>query len=717
VIIGTPHYVSPEQAAGDRELDARSDVYSLGVVVYEMLAGGSLFGGDSAGDTLAAVLRAEIDFSRLPEGTPPAVRRLLRRCLERDRKNRLHDIADARLVLEELLAGKHDEPARSDVGVARSIVRRWSWRHSAIAFGAGLVVGLAAAALWLGRPAGEIPAPVLTQFEIRPDGMVFGRGLAISPDGRKIVFVARDQSGRTALWLRSLDRLEPRKLPETDDAYLPFWAPDSRRIGYFSQRSLKWIDSVAGTPTEIATTSSAQDVRGGAWGADDVVLYAPSFSGPMLAVSARGGASQPATRLPEDGSIGTTRFPSFLPDGRRFVFFASPAAGTEPGTLYLGRLGSLEAKLLGPATSTAVYAPPGYLLYARGDALVAHRFDDRREELVGDAVPLGVPGGGSISVAGLRSLGVSANGTLAYRADRLSATQIVWVDREGKLLEAVTGAETIWHYAPRLSPDGRSMAVAQYQARGKLGEIWVHDLARKVANRITLEEGDSFVALWTRPDGREILYNSARAGVTGAIFRHALERPGEERLWLAGGVYQIPASATPDGRRILVERADAQGRVGLWIRDLEGEAEAQRLSPANFAEFSGDISPDGRWLVYLSDVTREWEVYVRRLDGSGGAIRISTGGGSQPVWRRDGRELFYLDTLGRIVSVPVAGGERLEIGAPRALFLAQLEDASDRQYDVSADGQRFLLNRSLGAGDSPLVVVLDWTALLAQRAP
>ena len=716
VILGTAAYMAPEQAKGF-PVDKRADIWAFGVVLYEMLTGQRMFRGDSVPDTLAGVLKNEVDLSALPPETPAAVRRLLRRCLERAPKNRLRDIGDARLVLDEVLAEEPHEPARSSIAAAPAAGGpRRRWRLLAAGLAIGILLGAAGAALWVARPAGAPAAPTLTQFEIRaPEKTGFVSGLAISPDGRKIAFVARGEDGRTALWVRTLDALEARKLPDTEDARYPFWAPDSRRIAFFSLRSLRWIDSLGGSPLDIAPASSAQDVRGGAWGAADVVIYAPTFTGPLLAVSARGGASQPATRLLDDGSMGTTRFPSFLPDGRRFLFYSSPGAGTEPGSIHLGRVGTLDAKRLGPATSTAVWAPPGYLLYARGDELVAHRFDEEREELVGDPTPLGVPMGGSISVAGQRSLGVAAAGTLAYRTDKRSTTQILWVDRDGKPIEPVTDAESTWHYAPRLSPDGRSMLVAQYQARGKLGEIWVRDLARRVSNRVTFQEGDTYLAMWIRPDGREILFGSARAGNSGGIFRLALDRPGEERPWLAGTTYQVPLSSTPDGRRVVIERTDSSRGVGLWMRNIDGDGEEIRLSQASAAEFSGEVSPDGARLAYVSDITRTAEIYIRRLDGSGAAIRISTGGGLQPLWRRDGRELYYVDLLGNLVAVPIGAGEPLRPGAPETLFAAKLEEATDRQYDVSPDGQRFLLNRSLTTDSAPLVVVLDWTALLGRQ--
>jgi Tol biopolymer transport system component len=542
------------------------------------------------------------------------------------------------------------------------------------------------------------------------------RGFALSPDGRKIAFTARGADGRVTIWMRSFDALVARQLPETNGARFPFWAPDGRRLGYFSPEGLKWIDTAGGSPTMVAPTSPTQDVRGAAWGADDVIVYAPTFTGPLLAVRASGGASTPATKFQAGGPIGTTRFPSFLPDGKRFVYYASSGTGTEPGSIYLGRLGSLDVRLLGPAHSTAIFAQPGYLIYARGDSIVAHRFDDKKETLVGDPVPIIGSMGSSLTVSGLRSIAVSSNGTLIYRDDKRGNNQIVWVDRTGRELSVIPDVESAWHYGPRLSPDGRFLAVSHLESRSGLGEIWVHDIARNLADRLTLGAGDDYLPTWVRPDGREIIFSSGRAKDVGSLYRIAFDRPGNGQLWLASDTAQIPSATTPDGRRVVFERTDPKGKVSLFIRDLDGDGEAIRLGSDSASEFAADVSPDGRWIAYDSDVTRNPEVYIRRLDGSGAAMRISNDGGFQPLWRRDGRELFYVDAAGRLVSVPIDPGDPLKPGAPKPLFATSLEEATDRQYDATADGQRFLLNRTSTRDSAPITVVFDWTALL-ERTP
>jgi dipeptidyl aminopeptidase/acylaminoacyl peptidase len=476
----------------------------------------------------------------------------------------------------------------------------------------------------------------------------------------------------------------------------------------------------------VTSTSPVEDVHGATWGAADVIVYAPSFWGALQAVRASGGEGEPATQLPEGGELGTHRFPSFLPDGVRFVFYAAAGAGTEPGELYLGRVGSLDAKRLGPAHSLAVFAEPGSLLYSRGESLVAQAFDREREELVGEPVPLGVSMASSLGASGLRELAVSGDGSLIYRLGSRGGTQLVWVDRAGTEIEALTDPSEAWHYAPRLSPDGRSLAVSRFEARARsLGEIWIHDLDRKLASRVTFGEGDDFQAIWAGSDGREIVYTSVRPGAEQGLYRAALDRPGEERAWSTGAGVLVADAATPDGRRVVLERDDGRGGASLWIKDLDGDGEAVALGSSAASELAADISPDGRWLAYVSDATRGWEVYVRPLDGTGPALRLSTDGGDQPLWRRDGRELFYLDPGGRIVAVPIErrfatgdpAGEGLEPGRPEVLFSANLEETDGRQYDATGDGQRFVLNRAGLTDDAPIVVVLDWTALLAGEAP
>jgi eukaryotic-like serine/threonine-protein kinase len=700
VILGTVAYMAPEQARG-RPVDKRVDVWAFGCVLFEMLAGRSAFGGETVTDTLAAIMTRPPDLAQLPPGTPRGIRRLLERCLERDPGRRLRDIGEARIALEADALGPDQVPAGP---VASSRGRMAAWLAASLA-----IAALAALAGWLWRaPAGEA-SPRMVHFEVQPPaGSSITRGLAVSPDGRHIAFVARRPDGRASLWLRAIDASELRELPDTLDARYPFWAPDSRRLGFFSRRSLMWIDVAGGAPEVIAPTLAAEDVRGAAWGAGDHIVFSPGYTGPLMKVALAGGAVTPAVTLPDTGEIGTARFPSFLPDGHRFVFYVSPGTGTEPGALYLGRLDTLAMTRLGPAHSAAVYAAPGYLLYARGEGLVAHRFDERQEVLVGEPIPLGIPMGGSLSVSGLRTLGVSRDGLLAYRSDKRNLNQIIWVDREGRELAPVTEAGSVWHYAPRLSPDRRLLAVSQYSLRGGSGELWLQDVARGVNMRITSGDGDDYGALWIGP--RELLYFSDRPGGASGIYRVHLDRPGEREPWLLGPTLQVPISAAPGGR-VLIERLEG----ALWLR--EGMADPVRLSEPGTTELSAEVAPNGQWFAYMSDVTGTWEVFIRRLEPGSPPVRVSAGGGTQPLWRPDGRELYYLDGAGRVTAIPVTWTlDEVALGAPAPLFDGRVEGDSRRQYDISADGSRFLLNRSPTLDTLPIAIVLDWRALLDRPA-
>ena len=709
LILGTAAYMSPEQARG-RPVDKRADIWAFGALLYEMLSGRPLFAGDTVSDVLASVLRQEIDWKALPPSVSAELRRLLARCLERNPKNRLHDIGDARIAIDEVVAGK-DTSADAIAVPARG--GRSVWLLGAGALGAGLLLGLLLTHGVASRSGARNDPPFHAEFQIgAPDHTSLVSGMALSPDGEKLAFAARGEDGRTALWIRALAAREAKMLPGTTDARHPFWSPDGRKIGFFAQNRLKVTELFGGQPQVVAETSSTLDTRGGAWGAGDVILFAPSFVGPLLSVPARGGKVEAATRIAEGSGIGTQRFPSFLPDGKRFLFYASTGTGIEPGTLWLGQLGSLDSKRLAPVTSMGIWAAPGYVIYVTGDSLVAHRFDDRRNELVGDPAPLGITLAGTVAVSGLRSLTAASNGLLAYRDDKRGATRLAVTDRSGIERQALAGESDTFHYAPRLSPDGRRLVHCRYEPGSTSGGLWLHDIERQVETQLTFDEGDDTLSAWS-PDGREIAYSSigSKPGTSG-IFRIATDRPGQGRLLLQADTFASPEAWTPDGRRLVYSVTSRQGGGSLWIRSLDGDPSPRRLGQEHASEWGASLSPDGSWIAYTSDAARRWDVYVRALDGSSEELRVSAEGGFAPCWRRDGRELFYVDANGRLMAVPVLSLDPPRFGPPAALFAARIEEASDRQYDVFPDGQRFILNRSLVEEHEPIAVVLGWTARL-----
>jgi Tol biopolymer transport system component len=714
VILGTAAYMAPEQARGGA-VDKRADIWAFGVVLFEMLTGRSLFSADTVSDTLAGVLKSEIDLGRLPESTPPAIRRLLRRCLERNPKNRLHDVADARIVLDEVASGRVEEGIAAAPRVGET--KRAAWPLVAAALVLGLALG-AVAAKWLWAPgAGSQNSLLHRELEITPPhGLQMVSGLALSADGLQLAFVARGDDGRTALWVRDLSTERATLIPGTTDARFPFWSPDGRRLGFFAQNRLKVTDLIGGNARTLAETGATVDARGGTWNDAGRILYAPTFLGPIWSVAAEGGEPEPATRIPEGSDVGTQRFPSFLPDGQRFLFYASSGTGVEPGEIYLGRLGSLDSKRLCPANSGAFFAPPSYLLYVRGDTLVAHRFDEAREELDGEPIPLGITLPGSVSISGQRSLGVSREGTLVYRADKRNATALVWVNRRGEEVGRIGSDTEAWHYGARLSPDGRMLAVSRYERGSTSGGIWIHDLERGAAFPVTFgETSDDTLAVWS-PDGHEIAF--AGVGEAGnAISRVDIRRPESARTWIRTEGFAIPVAWLPDGGLLYIE-GDPAGTFSLWRVDSAG-GERRRLSPERGSETNVVLSPDGRWLAFGSNATRRQEVYLRRLDDTTGAttVRVSSEGGDAPRWRGDGRELYFVDDAGRLMAVPVELGELPRIGRATPLFAGRLEEASDTQYDVAQGGERFILNRSLLEDRVPVEVVLGWPARLGRAAP
>jgi Tol biopolymer transport system component len=713
VILGTAAYMSPEQARG-KKVDRRADIWAFGVVLWEMLTGRKLFEGETVTDVLAAILTSAPDLSELPPNTPAPVRSLIGRCLRRDPKMRMRDMGDARITIGEVATGNGGS---ADAVAVPARGGRAVWLLGACILGAGLLLG------WLLSRGFDSPGgnpsepPFYAEFQIgAPHGTSLVSGMALSPDGQRLAFVARGEDGRTALWIRALAEREAAMLPGTNDARYPFWSPDSRKIGFFAQNRLKVAELFGGQPRIVTETGSNQDARGGAWGAGDVILFAPSFVGPIRAVSARGGEVTTATRIDEDSGIGTQRFPSFLPDGKRFLFYASTGTGIEPGTLWLGELGSFDSKPLGPTNSSGVWAAPGYVLYVTGDSLVAHRFDDRRNELVGDPDPLGISLAGTVSVSGQRSLTVAANGLLAYRDDKRGMTRVVVADRSGTELQALAEEGNTWYYAPRLSPDGRRVVVTHFEPGSTGGGLWLHELESNLETRLTFNAGDDSLSAWS-PDGREVAYSSTGStpGASG-IFRIAADRSGQGQAVFLSATFAAPDAWTRDGRRLVYWEAGAQGGGSLWIRSLEGDPNRRRLGREQATEWGSDLSPDDRWIAYCSDAARRWDVYVRSLDSSSGEVRVSTEGGFAPCWRQDGRELFYVDLNGRLMAAPVRSLDPPSFGSPTALFAARLEEAADRQYDAFPDGQKFLLNRSRVQDREPIVVVLGWAEKLAKEA-
>lgn len=729
LIIGTAAYMSPEQARG-LPVDARTDVWAFGCVLYEMLAGRPAFAGDHASDILAAVLRTEPDWNALPPETPAAARRVLRRCLEKDLHRRLHDIADARIELDDALDGSSGaeappEPRERTEGRARAGART---RERAAWILAGMsVVALAlvlASGRWLPRGVPAADSRTYDAAVVLPDGLRIwatepsGR-FALSPDGRRLALIGSDADGQTMLWVRPLETSVAQRLAGTEGATFPFWSPDSRFVAFMAGGKLKKIDAGGGA---VVTLCDATLPASGTWNREDVILFTPRASSPVYRVPAGGGAPEPATRL--DAAAGDEQhwFPFFLPDGRHFLYFVvgSKARGVaDPRAVYLGSLNPGEAaRLLIEGGSNAKYAN-GHVIFVRDGTLMAQRFDPDRLVLKGDAAPLVE----QVQITGLVTTGVAAaftvseTGVLAYQTGSTVLSQLAWLDREGRELAKIGEAADFADLA--LSPDGTRAAVSVLDLAIGTRDIWLFDLGRGLRQRVTFDPGDDIAPVWSKPEGDRLFFSSRRQGNTH-LYERALRGAGDDRLLFEDSLGKYASSLSPDGRFLAYVRGGGIiRRSDVWMLPLAGEHRAVPLLQTEFVESQPQFSPDGQWLAYMTNESGRQEVYIRPFARDGDKVQVSTAGGGWPRWRRDGKEIFYLSPDRAIVAVPVASQEsRLEIGAGRPLFTMRTRPQARLDaynYDASADGRRFLVNTFVEQSTSAAInIVINWPASLTR---
>jgi Tol biopolymer transport system component len=713
VILGTAAYMSPEQARGGA-VDKRADVWALGVVLHEMLTGRSLFAADTVSDTLAGVLRAEIDLAKLPAGTPPALRRLLRRCLERNPKNRLHDAADARLVLADLEAGVADETAVAPAMPARGT------RREVVAWALAAVAALAAGGLFLGRGA-ETPAaprviratlPLPAGVSIELDGERAGMP-AVSPDGRRIAFGAREGSGPMRIWVHDLGTAVARPLPGTEEGYRPFWSPDGRRIGFFTWSHLATTPSEGGA---VARLAPARDARGGSWSRNGTILFSPFATGPLLAISDRGGPSRAVTGSAEEIGTGTHRFPQFLPDGEHFVFLdRSGRVGSAGVGVMVGKLGeAAPTKRLLEGATNAVPAG-GHLLYSRDGALLAQRFDPKRLTLEGEPRVLV----DDLLFNRRFAYGVfsaSESGVLAF----LTGTQkhlcrLVWRDRSGRALgELGTPGSISGLGGLALSRDGRRAAVGRVDEEQSDADIWLYDVVRGTETRLARQGTDESDPLFSHDGGALYYGTSDEAG--SAIVRRDLATGAETTLVSEKDSYNMgPMSLSPDGASLTYDARNRRASADVALISVDGGGEAKLLASTPGDDAYGQISPDGRWLVWSSDESGRYEVYVAPFPAGGSRVRVSREGGIQPRWNPGGGELFFKTPDNVLTAVPIETGTgTVSVGTPMPLF--PIVEFYGWTYDVTADGTRFLVREPLAEGDaSPITLLTDWASLARSR--
>jgi Tol biopolymer transport system component len=689
-ILGTAAYMAPEQARGVA-VDKRADIWAFGVVLWEMLTGRQLFAGDNVTDILAAVVRADPDWNALPAATPAPVRRLLRRCLEKDRKKRLPDIGVARLEIDESLTA----PAEA---VPSAQPQRRSWLPWAVA-GALAVVLLVFTFAWFHRAAPE--AQVAKLSLTTPEKMSLS-SMAVSPDGRRLAITGADASGKTQLWVRPLDSLTVQPMAGTEGALYPFWSPDSRFIGFFADNKLKKMEATGGPPL---TLCDAPQGRGGAWNRDGVIIFG-GLQAPISRVSAAGGEARPLLSIDQSRQERDHRWPRFLPDGRHFLYTIRSTSNY--AGIYVGTLDSQERRRLLADVSSSDYVPSGkggYMLFWRGGTLMGQPFDTGKQQLSGEPFPVAEAVGYSPALT-LAAFAVSENGVLVHHSGQTGQNQLTWFDRGGKRLGTV--AEVGVSLRPSLSPDEKQVVVDRVEGATSNYDIWLTELARGVSSRFTFDPTSDFQPVWS-PDGSRIVFTSNRAG-TFNLYQKIASGAGTDELLLKSANSKFPNDWSLDGQFLLYDDVDPKTKGDLWVLPMSGDRKPIPFLRTEFNERSAVFSPDGKWISYDSDESGKAEVYVQSFPASGAKWQISKVGGTLPRWRRDGKELFYLAADRKLMAVEVKLGPAFQAGIPRPLFDSRMDTANVR-YTVTRDGQRFLIPTPIvEASSTPPTVVINWPA-------
>jgi eukaryotic-like serine/threonine-protein kinase len=691
MILGTAAYMSPEQARG-KVVDKRADIWAFGVVLYEMLSGRITFEGETVSDTLAAVLRADIDWSHLPADTPPKVRRLLQRCLERDPKRRLRDIGDAWIEME-----TPDEPPVASAKLPPKL--QWlPWLAAALIGGAGIVWGL------LHTPPVQ-PHPVVRWTYSQKDLFAF---VTLSRDGTRLVY--SELTGTvTRLSLRMMDQFGARPIPGADGGTLSAFSPDGQWIAYLAgltDQKLRKIPVTGGTSITLADGVSH---FGLSWGDDDTIVFSGAKG--LMRVPASGGTPETITTL--DAKKGETghRWPRFLPGAHALLFTVATEASSQIAVLDLEKH---SYHVLASNGSDPSYVPTGHLVYVRGGTLFAVPFDVRRLAVTGSEAPV-IEGVSSLGSPDIGDYTFSGSGLLVYLAGKQAGkTLLAWADRKG-VVQPVSEPQS-WGTG-RLSPDGRRVANEIQTSVGGAGDIWIYELERKTLTRLTFEGSNEF-PIWT-PDGRRVTFRSMVSGKHGISWVPS-DGSGRAELLVATDTTATPSSWTPDGKFLVYSQPGPNKNNQLWVLPApgsEGAGKPHLLHDAPFSEGGAQISPDGRWVAYVSSESGASEVYLQPFPAPGGKMRMSTQGGRAPRWSHDGRELFYWSGQGtaELMSVEIQTAPTFRAGLPQSLFHL----AAGTTWDVAPDAKRFLVELVPGAeeGGRRLEAVDNWFDELRLRAP
>jgi serine/threonine protein kinase len=723
-VVGTFQYMAPEVLQG-AEADARSDIFSFGCLLYEMLTGRRAFEGKSQFSVLGAILDKEPErISTVLPDSHPRLDETVWLCLAKTPDRRYGCMHDVQIQLEALAEGPKVASLQAPPLKPASHSSRLPWLIAGIA----ALLAISVATAYILQAPKSVPvmrSSILPPTDTSFVTMVPASGPPVlSPDGTRMAFTARDAKSKVLLYVQSLNSLTAQSVPGTDDAMYPFWSPDSKQIAFFAAGKLKKISADGGPPQDICDTGSG---RGGAWGKNGVIVFTPSSNQSLFSVPAAGGTPEPASKLDVAKGENSHRWPWFLPDGKHFIYWSRTSRPGESPVIYIGELGSLQARSLTKSDTMAQYAS-GHLLFLRGQTLMAQVFNPGRMELSGEPQPIAE----HVAVNGstIRAMfSASETGTLVYQSGEASTGwDLVWFGRDGKPIETVAQASR--YIGPSLSPDGTRFVVSIFVGNQGIADNWIFDLARTTRTRMTFSSSVTPYAnlggaTWT-PDSKTIFYTAVSQGVF-RIYGKAADGSSSERLILdSGDASAYPSSVSPDGRYLVYMKRLNPNQTGndqtgnhIWALPLSAEGKPADGKPFPIVQDAFDekapiVSPDGTWLAYQSNESGRAEIYITAFPAGGAKWQVSSNGGTMPKWRRDGKELFFADPQDNIVAVDVnTSGNAVKLGAPHALFQAVGIQRDFGPFDVTADGKKFLINSgNLKEGTEPVTLVQNWPAEL-----
>jgi serine/threonine protein kinase len=729
--VGTAGYMSPEQIQG-LEADHRSDIFSLGILLFELFTGQLPFKG--VHETALAYEIVNVDAPPMSSVNPeidPVLDAVIIECLEKDPNERTQSARQVSVDLKRYRRESSRQRA-SRVTAARPAITAsqtaWTGKSaegdrrsgSRLPWIVASALGVALAVLSIVQFRTSQPKSLVTADISSPAGMNFylygnmAGPAALSPDGTQLAFVAADSNGIRHLYLRSLADPVARRLSGTAGALHPFWAPDNEKLGFFSEGKLKKMDASGGVPVVICDASFP---RGAAWNAAGDIVFALTPNSPLSIVSSAGGVPRDISRFDTLRKENSHRWPSFLPDGEHFLYLARTTVGGtqgEGGFLCLASIDGTMNKVLAPAVSNALYAN-GHILYVRGTTLVAHAFDQGRMELTGEPKVLaeGVCYDPSINRA---TFTASSNGILLYQTGTAQlGSQLIFRDRSGKFLESVTPVAE--YYYPRLSPDDSRVSVYIWDYESHNADIWIFDIARGLRTRFTFNSAAELGSVWS-PDGRTLAFNSNREGPLD-LFQKSTSGSGAEDALLKNQKLKYPTDWSRDGRFICyTEYESISAPADISILPLDGDKQPIPFLHTEFDEGNGRFSPDGRWIAYASNESGRFEVYVRAVDGPGGKWQVSISGGDAPCWRKDGLEIYYFSSDNKVMAADVAvKAGSVEVSHVRPLFeVPSIIQAPTTDFIAAGDGKRFLMNVPIERqNQTPLRLVLNWDLLLEKK--